>query len=117
MLRARLIWFAAGAAASSFIFILAYVFDRQEREIVPILVVQERLDAGPESEAGPLNGKMLSECGAKVFEMDGIWIGAKARLPITKENGDAIQCVLKRSAQEKFAVTLKFSSKLRIQEP
>jgi hypothetical protein len=108
--RSRLIWFAAGAAVAGFASVLTTLLVAKDPEPVPVLVVDERIDLLLEMEGdqwrdtAPLNGKMLRECGARTFEMDAIIPddGGHARLPITKENEAAFECVFKRSADEGF---------------
>ena len=94
MKRERLIWFAAGAGASSLAFVLATFAVAERPKRVPMLAVDERVDrllALGEDEirgAGALNGRLLHHCGARAFEIDSIVPdgGGQARVAITSDN-------------------------------
>jgi hypothetical protein len=124
MKREHLIWFAAGAAASSLAFVLATIAVAARPVQVPLLAVEERVDhlaALTESEwrdVGALNGKLIHQCGARASEMDSITPdgGGQARVPITLENSPAINCIIREGAKQGFHLSVIYSPKLRVQQ-
>lgn len=116
-LRKSLIWFACGAASTAAISVLATVLlkDRTE-EARPYLFVQSRdpsslPDKPGEAEEKPEadltdNARLLYECGARQLHTFGPFPdgGDYALLPLTKENYDVSECVIKRGVTEGFLV-------------
>lgn len=109
MRRTKLIWFAAGAATSAIVALIAQLAIQHPKQAQPYLSVSERpLTENESNKFGDIaqtSGKLLRECGAKQFDVkaangaDGV---PYSLIKINQENDLTIHCVFERAPAEGF---------------
>ena len=114
--RARLIWFAAGAATTLLIsFIAAQIPSAEETKAKiatieltePVVEAEELKD---EHSIANATGQIARDCGAKFFQTTFLVNDhpATMELPITVENSVAAECVLREATERGIAMRIVF---------
>ena len=116
MNRLRLIWFAAGAATTLLASLIAAQIPSGEEPKAQIATIEltepviEAEELKDEHSIANATGQIARDCGAKFFQTTFLVNDhpATMELPITVENSDAAECVLREATERGIAMRIVF---------
>ena len=116
MRRIRLTWFAAGAAATLLVTLIAAQIPSPDEPKAKIAFIEltepvvEAEELEDEHSIANATGQIARDCGAKFFQTTFLVNDhpATMELPITVENSDAAECVLREATERGIAMRIVF---------
>ena len=116
MRRTRLIWFAAGAATTLIVSLVAAQIPSPEKPKAKIAFIEltepvvEAEELKDEHSIANTTGQIARDCGAKFFQTTLLVNDhpATMELPITVENSVAAECVLREATERGIAMRIVF---------
>ena len=116
MRRTRLIWFAAGAAVTLLVSLIAAQIPSAEEPKAKIAFIEltepvvEAEELKDEHSIANTTGQLARNCGAKFFQTTFLVNDhpATMELPITIENSNAFECVLREASERGIAMQIVF---------
>lgn len=116
MNRLNLVWFAAGAAASSAVSVAVTLLAPEPVTLSPFLILEEPVNSNRDGRVSDLEtianegGELLRNCGATSFEMTSLYNDhlPTAEFPISADSASALGCVLEQANARDYRLNIEF---------